>query len=388
MTGTESRMRQAVITIAAAVIACVAGFVVARMTAPTSETVTVTSELPKEAKGDTVVISPADLAAAGILTELVASGNLSTSVIAPAMVDAEIRGEAVITAHVAGTVVQIAKRLGDTVRAGETLGAVESRDAAALAAAREVAESRLNLARTTLAREKTLYDQLITPRQDLERAQADLEVAEAEARRARSAAEAAHVKSDGKTVAVTSPLSGTITSRTAALGLYVQAETELFRVSDPRFIDIDAAVTSSDARRIGVGDQAKVTTRSGITVNAVVRSVSPTVNEQTRSATVVLDPLPNQPPLTPGELVQVEIMPKNIASGGVVVAEEALQNLEGRNVVFVRTPTGFKAQPVVVGAHSAGKVSIISGLNAGTTIANTNAFLLKAELGKGAGEDE
>jgi cobalt-zinc-cadmium efflux system membrane fusion protein len=388
MTGKETGMRQALITIAAAVVASVVGFVVARVTAPTSESVAITSEAPKEAQGETVAISPADLAAAGILTEVVASGNLSTSVIAPAMVDAEIRGEAVITAHVAGTVVQIAKRLGDTVKAGETLGAVESRDAAALAAARDVAESRLNLARSVLAREKTLYDQLITPRQDLERVQADLETAEAEARRARSAAEAAHVKRDGKTVAVISPLSGTITSRTAALGLYVQAETELFRVSDPRFIDVDAAVTSSDVQRIGVGDQAKVTTRSGITVNAVVRSVSPTVNEQTRSATVVLDPLPKQPPLTPGELVQVEIMPKNIASSGVVVAEEAVQNLEGRSVVFVRTATGFKAQPVVVGAHNAGKVLILSGLNAGTTIANANAFLLKAELGKGAGEDE
>jgi cobalt-zinc-cadmium efflux system membrane fusion protein len=43
---------------------------------------------------------------------------------------------------------------------------------------------------------------------------------------------------------------------------------------------------------------------------------------------------------------------------------------------------------VVAGAHMSGMVSIVSGLNPGETIASTNAFLLKAELTKGAGEDE
>jgi membrane fusion protein, heavy metal efflux system len=369
-------------------ISCLVTFVVARVTAPTSQPAAIHSESPRVGQSNGVLISPADVAAAGIKSEVVMPGNLSATVVAPAMVDAEIQGEGVITAHVAGTVAQIDKRLGDSVKAGETLAVVESRDASALAAARDVAETRLTLAKSVLAREKVLYDQMITPRQDLERAQADLEAAEAEARRAHAAAEAAHVMMDGKTVTVMSPLAGRITSRTAALGLYVQAETELFRVSDPRFIDIDAAVTGVDAQRISAGDGAKVTTRSGLSVNAVVRSVGPTVNEQTRTANVVLDPLPNQPPLTPGELVQVEITPMDAPSSGVIVPEDAVQNLDGRTVVFIRTPTGFKPQPVVVGSRSAGKVSIVSGLDIGATIATANAFLLKAELGKGAGEEE
>jgi cobalt-zinc-cadmium efflux system membrane fusion protein len=380
--------RQTFITGALVAAACAITFVVARITAPTPQPAAVSSQSPTAAQPSAVKIGPQDVAAAGIGTEIAVAGNLSTTVIAPAMVDAEIRGEGVITAHVAGTVVQIGKRVGDSVRVGDALAVVESRDAGALAAARDVAESKLTLAKSVLAREKTLYDQMITPRQDLERAQAELEAAEAEARRARTAAEAAHVMPDGKTVAVTSPLTGKIISRTAALGLYVQAETELFRVSDPRFIDIDAAVTGLDAQRISMGDRAKVTTRSGLAVNAVVRSVGPTVNEQTRTANVVLDPVPDQPQLTPGELVQVEITPRDSASKGVIVPEDAVQNLEGRTVVFVRTPTGFKSQPVVVGARSGGKLSIVSGLDAGTTIATANAFLLKAELGKGAGEDQ
>lgn len=239
-----------------------------------------------------------------------------------------------------------------------------------------------------MVRERDLYDKLVTPRQDLERAQSELQAAEAELRRARAAIESEHVTADGKGVAVVSPLSGTITSRTAALGLFVRAETELFRVADPRFIDIDAAVTAIDAQRISIGDQARVVTRSGTNVRAIVRSVSPTVNEQTRSATVVLDPLPGELPLTPGEVVRAEITPRNTTQTGFVVPDDAVQSVDGRDVIFVRTPEGFRVQPVVVGARFGGRASILSGLNAGDVIATTNTFFLKAELRKSTGEDE
>jgi membrane fusion protein, heavy metal efflux system len=379
-------MRQWLAIAGAVVLAGSIGFVTARLTV--SEPAASPPETRKQVQPDEVKVSPADLAANGIVTEMVTRGSFDTTITAPAMVDAEIRGEAVIAAQVAGTVIRIAKRLGDRATAGEALAFIESRDAAALAAARDIAESRLKLAESALSREKNLYDQMVTPRQDLERAQSDVETAEAEARRAQAAADAAHLAPDGKTVAVISPLSGTVTSRSAALGLFVQPQTELFRVSDPRFIDVDAAVPALDAQRISPGDPAKLVTRSGMEMRGVVRSITPTVDERTRSATVVIDPLPNQPALAPGELVQVEISTLRSAASGFVVPEEAVQNIEGRNVVFVRTATGFKLRPVVAGSRGAGKVSILSGLNAGESIATVNAFFLKAELMKGSGEDE
>src|SRR3546814_1140742 len=64
----------------------------------------------------------------------------------------------------------------------------------------------------------------------------------------------------------------------------------------------------------------------------------------------------------------------------------ALPILGDRSVVFVRTRQGFKAQTVRVGTRSGGMVEIASGLAANTVIATTNAFLLKAELGKASAE--
>jgi cobalt-zinc-cadmium efflux system membrane fusion protein len=324
----------------------------------------------------------------GIATETVMAGSLSGEIIAPATVDAEIRGEAVLTAHVAGTIVRIDKRLGDMVKAGEVLAIIESREAAAMAAQRDIAQSKVALAASAMAREKDLNDKLVTPRQDLERAQSELQSAQAELRRARAAMEAEHVTADGKGVLVVSPLAGTVTSRSTALGLFVGAQTELFRIADPRFIDIDAAVSAFDAQRIKVGDRARVVLRSGMSIRAAVRSVTPTVNEQSRTATVVLDPLPGEPPLTPGEAVRAEISPANADQSGYVVPDDAVQNVDGRDVVFVRTPDGFKVQPVVVGTRIGGRASIVSGLNAGDVIATANAFFLKAELRKSTGEDE
>jgi cobalt-zinc-cadmium efflux system membrane fusion protein len=367
--------RYALLTTGIVVVACLLTFVLARLSAPVSPAPAAKTETAK-IPSQVLQISAENLAAAGIIDEAVRPGNLSSTITAPAMIDAEIRGIAIIGAQVSGMVIRINKRLGDTAKAGEALAVIESRDAGSLAASRDVAESRLRLARSVLARETTLYDQMVTARQDLERAQADVEAAEAEDRRARAAVEAAHVSPDGKSVAVLSPLAGTLTSRTASLGMYVQADTELFRVSDPKFIDIDAAVTGTDAQRIAEGDLGKVTTRAGIVVNAIVRSVSPTVNEETRTANVVLDPLPGEPSLTPGEFVQVEITPKKSIPTGIIVPESAVQNVNGRTVVFVRTATGFRPQPVVLGAHNAGRVSIVSGLEAGTSVATANAFLL------------
>ena len=371
--------------IGALLLAVALGFFIARLSMPAPEAPSTTAAAPVEPTE--VKVDASYLAVVGIATQTVTQGNLSADVLAPATVTAAPNGEAVVTAHAGGTIVRLLRQLGDSIRAGETLALVESRDGAAMAADVKVAQSKAALARSSLAREQDLYNQRVTPRQDLERVQAELAVAEAELQRAREAAAAAHVATDGR-IEVTSPLAGKITSATAALGTFVQPETELFRIADPNFIQIEASVPAMDAQRIAIGDPAKLATASGKNIPATVRSVSPIVNEQTRAATVVLSLTANHEPLAPGEIVLARITPKTTAPSGFVVPEDAVQNVGGRNVVFVRTAGGFKIQPVVAGSRSAGRVSIQSGLNGGETIATTNAFFLKAELGKGAGEDE
>ena len=339
------------------------------------------------AHADTLTMGPERITASGVQLQTVTVGGLASEVVAQATVEAEPTGQAVLTARAAGSITQITKRLGDPVRAGETLALVSSRDAAQISADRSVATAKADLARKILAREKRLYEQKVSPRQDYETAQSELVVAEAESRRAASAAGASGVSRDGRYVAVTSPISGRVTSMAASLGAFVQPETELFRISDPAKIQVDASVTANDARRIQPGDQAVIETNTGETRTAVVRAVTPGVSEETRSATVVLTLTGGAGALQPGQLVRARITSRQSISSGIVVSEEAVQTVEGRDVVFVRTKTGFRVQPVTVGQRSGGRVVITQGLKGGESLAVKNAFLLKAELGKSAEEE-
>src|SRR3546814_12903598 len=75
-------------------------------------------------------------------------------------------------------------------------------------------------------------------------------------------------------------------------------------------------------------------------------------------------------------------------SEGVSVPAEAVQSVGGRDVVFVRTPRGFGVRSVQLGERTSEAAQILNGLRAGEVIAGKNAFLLKAELEKGSGEEE
>jgi len=173
-----------------------------------------------------------------------------------------------------------------------------------------------------------------------------------------------------------------------SLGAFVEPDTELFRVADPRFVVIEAAVPALDARRIAIGDRATVITSSGTELEASVSSVTPTVDAQTRSATVTLALEPDQSLPAPGEFVQARIVTRSAAANGFVIPDDAVQTVDGRTVVFLRSGEELRVAPVVVAARGGGRASILSGINAGDRIATDNAFLLKAELNKGAEEDE
>ena len=326
------------------------------------------------------------LAASGIRVETLATGGLAAGIVAQASVVGSPDGAATLAARADGAVVRINKRLGDTVAAGEALASIESRDAAAISAERSAAAAKATAARQAFAREKRLFDAKITARQDLESAQAEVAIAEAELRRASSAGAAAGVSANGRYVTVSSPIAGKITAAPLVLGSYVTAGTELFRVANPRKIEVQASLPASDAARIAAGDQALIETPQG-TIPAVVRSITPGVDVESRAATAILTLAQGQAGLVPGQAVRVRIVPRGAAATDrFSVPEEAVQSVEGADSVFVRGKDGFTARPVKIGRRGGGRIEILSGVTAGEQIAGQGAFLLKAELGKGEAE--
>ncbi|MGJ8537756.1 MAG: efflux RND transporter periplasmic adaptor subunit [Parasphingopyxis sp.] len=310
--------------------------------------------------------------------------SLDAEIIAQGSVAPSPQGQAVLSAGAEGRITRINKRLGDAVRRGETVATIESREAAAISSDVAAAASRAELARTRFERERRLFEERVTARADLDTARAELQQATAEANRARQSAAASNVS--GRFIAVRSPISGRVTAAPSVLGSYVTPQDELFRISNPNEIQIEVAVPAEDARRIASGGTARVETPEG-EITARVLAVTPAADLENRSAIVVLSPGANAG-LVPGEYVRAHIRTRSgdSASSALVVPAEAVQSVEGRDVVFVRTPTGFRAQPVQTGARSGDRIEIVGGIAAGTPIAGRNAFLLKAELGRGEAE--
>lgn len=330
---------------------------------------------------------PADyLAGARIAVEPVTSGGLEAEILTAGTVVAPPNSEASIVARASGSINRVNRQLGDTVRAGEALAQVDSLEAATMAAERNVANARLDLARKTFARESSLFSQGVTPRQEMEAAQSALAVAQTEVQRASSVAIAAHVSADGKSVSVVSPIAGRITAHTAMLGGYVQPQTELFRVAGDGKLQVEASLPVADIGRVVIGDKATIIAAGGTPVAATVRSVTPTVSGSTRAATVVLTPVSSARQMVTGEGVQARLHVSNGAAG-MVVPEDAVQNVDGHDVLFVRTKDGFRVQPVLVGARSRGVAQIVSGVKAGELVATRNAFLVKADMIKSAKEE-
>ena len=121
---------------------------------------------------------------------------------------------------------------------------------------------------------------------------------------------------------------------------------------------------------------------------STVRSTTPALDPASRTATVILQLRAAAGGLTQGQAVRVRILPRGSETTSIVLPEDAVQTLNGRDVVFVRTRNGFRAAPVSLGQRSAGRVEILSGVKAGDEVATGNAYLLKADLGKAAGEEE
>ena len=326
------------------------------------------------------------LAASGIRSERLEAGSIGAEILAQATVAAPPEGQALVTARADGAVVQINRRLGDAVSAGETIALLESREAANFVAERNAAAARERAAHAARLREERLFRARITSRQDLEAARAADEAAEAELGRTAAAVRAAGVTGNGRYLAVMSPISGRITEVDTQLGAFVSAGAELFNVADPRRIQLEAQVPSTDAQRIRPGDRAIIELPAGGTVEAVVRSATPSLNPESRAATVVLQPAGVPAGLTQGQAVRVRIVPRGGAAQGIVIPEEAVQQVEGRDVVFVQVQGGFQAVPVTIGQRSGGRIEILTGLRPGLVVVTQGAFVLKSQLGASEAE--
>ncbi len=185
-------------------------------------------------------------------------------------------------------------------------------------------------------------------------------------------------------VALTAPVSGTLTSRVVNPGAIIQANQELMKVTNLATVWVIAQVYEKDLKRLQAGSGASVTTDAypGKLFRGRVSYIDPNINQETRTGQVRVE-LENA-----GQIFKIG-MYVNIAFGSLGTAEKttpvissvAVQNLGNQQIVFLTTddPNKFILKPVRLGTESGGQLIVLEGLQVGDKIVTEGSFLLRAE---------
>jgi cobalt-zinc-cadmium efflux system membrane fusion protein len=336
----------------------------------------------------TVTLSAEQIEAAGIELIHPAIGPDGGTVEVSALVEADPQRMQVVSAAIGGRIVALNRNLGQTVRPGEVLAFIESREAAALKGEVEAASARAALARSNLAREQRLFAARVSPEQDLITARTAAAEAGIALRQARQQLSATGGGGGAlNRVGITAPIAGEIINRSATLGQTVAADAELFRVANLSNVSLALSFTAKDAAHIRTGARVEVAApgRSG---EARISFISPALDPSTKlvPAIATLDNRSGQ--WRVGEPVMTAVQLPSSGDHIVSVPKTAVQNVDGKTVVFVRTATGFRMTPIGVGPSAGDKVIVLSGLSGTEKVAAANSFTLKSELGKSAGGDD
>ncbi|MEO7660039.1 MAG: efflux RND transporter periplasmic adaptor subunit, partial [Pyrinomonadaceae bacterium] len=186
-------------------------------------------------------------------------------------------------------------------------------------------------------------------------------------------------------IALTSPVSGTITKRMANAGEVVEANKELMRVTNLASVWVIAQVYEKDLGQLRTGSGASVTTEaySGRLFRGRVTYIDPNIDQATRTAQVRVE-LENS-----GQVLKIG-MYVNVAFGSMGTAERtmpvipttAIQTINGQKIVFVPTdkPNVFAIRRVRVSPENNSRSIVLEGLNVGDRIVTEGSFLLRAEL--------
>ncbi|MBK8220704.1 MAG: efflux RND transporter periplasmic adaptor subunit [Candidatus Obscuribacter sp.] len=346
-----------------------------------------------------------------------------------------------ITPLVSGRVSNIYVSLGDHVTPGTLLVRIDSPQVAELHGKLHEAETRLQLAKMTLARvqESANRVNILKAKANLDEAEATLrrtqqlvtegltakkelvaaqsqndraiaeynfqkdislnrEVSEAKAELKMASTEAEHIKDglraldahlpnegegaehDISSIELKSPISGVVIERAVNPGAGFEQGKPLLTIANTSTLWVIANVPEKQMVRVAVGSPARIVVNQKI-FRGRVNYVDPRLNEDTRTARVRIEIDNPGNKLQVGSFAQVQFEQPSTEDGSLYVPESAVQTIDGKSVVFVKESSGqFAIRKVEVSPAVSGLVPVISGLKAGELVAADGSFILKSKV--------
>ena len=299
-----------------------------------------------------------------------------------------------VSPRISGKVVSVKSSLGDSVAAGQVLVTLDSVELGEALNRYHQSKTKFTLAQSNMDRIKLLVDKKIAARKEILQAETDYKTAQTELhtdeeRLSLYGVSVADLKDDHhkkQLLPVRSPISGIITEKHAIVGELSDPSKSLYTVADLSSVWVLVDIHEVDLAKVRRGQAATVIV--GAFPNQKFRGrityLADVVDEATRTVKARVEVANPGRKLKPEMFATVELALAADAPPVLAVPEEAVQELDGKKLVFVAEKDNeFEPRPVELGRASGGLVEVVSGLKEGEHYAVKGAFTLKSELKKG-----
>jgi Cu(I)/Ag(I) efflux system membrane fusion protein len=175
------------------------------------------------------------------------------------------------------------------------------------------------------------------------------------------------------------PRNGTVVAKQAIAGLYVDASTELYLISDLSRVWVLVDLYEADLPFVKVGNKGRLSIEGmgPSPLDARISFLAPTIDEPTRTVKARFELDNRDGRLRPGAFVTAEM---DIDAGrGLGVPEDAVLRTGSRNIVFMLLPQRIEPREVTLGPLVGGFYQVVAGLQAGDQVAAGAQFLLDSE---------
>ncbi|MBJ7440079.1 MAG: efflux RND transporter periplasmic adaptor subunit [Sphingopyxis sp.] len=263
-----------------------------------------------------------------------------------------------------GQVVRVLVEPGQWVGAGQPLAiidrAVQTQQAASLAASIRVAQADADLAQAELTRADALVARGFISKADMDRKRATRDAANARVRVAQ--AQYAEAQARNGRLNIVAPAAGLVLTRGVEPGQIVSSGSGvLFRMARGGEMELLAQMAEADLQRVRVGTRATITpVGSNLNIAGQVWQVSPVINPDTRQGMVRIA-VPYSAALRPGGFADARLV--SGTEEAPLLPESAVQSgPEGNFVLVVDNKNTIQRRAVKVGTVTDDGVSIASGL--------------------------
>ncbi len=181
---------------------------------------------------------------------------------------------------------------------------------------------------------------------------------------------------------IRAPISGTIVSLALTRGGYVSSFTQVAQISNPGALNIEAYVTSDDAKTIAVGGKATIEGKT----SGVIVFIAPALDPTTGKIQVKIGIPGDQSALTDGDSVAVTLERSAAKGKGALQKKEITIPISAAKitptgpVVFTVSSSTLVANPVVFGTILGGQVTITQGLTPDMDIVRDARGLSEGEI--------